>query len=92
MYLELAVTCPGNKLLLLKYFSEVIKVMATKCYYYSSDWFQSMRMPIHWAASGGHTEMVEYLLNFNVPVDVRDEVNRYFLSPILCWGVWWPSG
>ena len=38
-------------------------------------WFQSMRMPIHWAASGGHTEMVEYLLNFNVPVDVRDEVN-----------------
>ena len=33
-----------------------------------------MRMPIHWAASGGHTEIVDFLLNFHVPVDVRDEV------------------
>ena len=33
-----------------------------------------MRMPIHWAASGGHTEIVDFLLNFHVPVDARDEV------------------
>ena len=37
-------------------------------------YFQSMRMPIHWAVSGGHTDMVDFLLGLNVPVDARDEV------------------
>ena len=50
------------------------RTCSTQCLCLTFLWFQSMRMPIHWAASGGHTDMVEYLLNFNVPVDVRDEV------------------
>ena len=32
-------------------------------------------MPIHWAASGGHTNIVEYLVSFDVPIDVRDDVS-----------------
>ncbi len=31
-------------------------------------------MPLHWAASGGHTDIVEYLLRRDVPADARDEV------------------
>jgi len=37
-------------------------------------------MPLHWAASGGHTEIVEMLLSMNVPVDARDEVCQ--LNPL----------
>ncbi|XP_013420006.1 26S proteasome non-ATPase regulatory subunit 10-like [Lingula anatina] len=32
------------------------------------------RVPLHWAASGGHSEEVEYLLRMGVPVDPRDDV------------------
>ncbi|KAG8231416.1 hypothetical protein J437_LFUL012426 [Ladona fulva] len=31
------------------------------------------RMPIHWAALGGHLEIVEYLVGLNSPVDPRDD-------------------
>ena len=31
-------------------------------------------MPLHWAASGGHVEIIEFLLKQGVPVDARDEV------------------
>lgn len=38
------------------------------------DYFQTQRMPLHWAASGGHEDIVEFLLKQGVPVDARDEV------------------
>ena len=38
---------------------------------------QTARMPLHWAASGGHADIVEFLLSLNVPVDARDEVCNF---------------
>ena len=32
-------------------------------------------MPIHWAASGGHTDIVRFLLDLGVPVDNKDDVS-----------------
>lgn len=40
-------------------------------------------MPIHWAASGGHTDIVRFLLNLGVPVDNKDDVSFKFKS-VLC--------
>ena len=38
-------------------------------------YFQSGRMALHWACSGGHTDIVEYLVTqCGVDVDVTDEV------------------
>ncbi|XP_076072927.1 uncharacterized protein LOC143044720 isoform X1 [Mytilus galloprovincialis] len=34
---------------------------------------ETNRMPLHWAISGGHTEIVEFLIKQGVPVDARDE-------------------
>merc|ERR1719483_708388 len=31
------------------------------------------RAPLHWAASGGHLDIVEFLLRLQVPVNERDE-------------------
>ena len=35
-------------------------------------------MPIHWAASGGHTDIVRFLLDLGVPVDNKDDVSFKF--------------
>lgn len=32
-------------------------------------------MPLHWAASGGHTDVVKYLLDHRVPIDEKDDVS-----------------
>ena len=32
-------------------------------------------MPLHWAASGGHNEIVKFLLDHGVPVDEKDDVS-----------------
>lgn len=32
-------------------------------------------MPLHWAASGGHTDIVKYLLDHRVPIDEKDDVS-----------------
>ena len=32
-------------------------------------------MPLHWAASGGHTDIVKYLLDHRVPSDEKDDVS-----------------
>lgn len=32
-------------------------------------------MPLHWAASGGHTDIVKYLLDLRVPIDEKDDVS-----------------
>lgn len=40
-------------------------------------------MPIHWAASGGHTDIVRFLLDLGVPVDNKDDVSFEFKS-VLC--------
>ena len=40
-------------------------------------------MPIHWAASGGHTDIVRFLLDLGVPVDNKDDVSFKFKS-VLC--------
>ncbi|KAJ7390163.1 26S proteasome non-ATPase regulatory subunit 10 [Desmophyllum pertusum] len=34
---------------------------------------ENERMPLHWAASGGHTEIVKFLLDVGVPVDTKDD-------------------
>ncbi|CAH1794254.1 unnamed protein product, partial [Owenia fusiformis] len=31
------------------------------------------RVPLHWACSGSHSDVVEFLLNQNVPIDARDD-------------------
>ena len=36
---------------------------------------QNKRMPLHWAASGGHTDIVKYLLDLSVPIDEKDDVS-----------------
>merc|ERR1711893_458562 len=33
----------------------------------------SGRAPLHWAASGGHSDIVDHLLGLGVPVDDNDE-------------------
>lgn len=34
---------------------------------------ENKRMPLHWAASGGHTDVVKYLLDHRVPLDEKDD-------------------
>ena len=36
---------------------------------------QNERMPLHWAASGGHTDVVKFLLDLGVPLDNKDDVS-----------------
>ncbi|PIK46768.1 proteasome (prosome, macropain) 26S subunit, non-ATPase, 10 [Apostichopus japonicus] len=36
---------------------------------------QSQRMALHWAASGGQVEVVNYLLQQGAPLDVGDDMN-----------------
>lgn len=33
-------------------------------------------MLIHWAALGGHDDLVRYLLSLDVPVDPTDDVSK----------------
>lgn len=44
--------------------------------------FQSGRIPLHWAASGSQTNIVNYLLQQGSPVDEADDVtifNAHFI-------------
>lgn len=34
-------------------------------------------MLLHWAASGGHNEVVKFLLDLGVPVDEKDDVSSF---------------
>ncbi|ORY93990.1 ankyrin repeat-containing domain protein [Syncephalastrum racemosum] len=34
---------------------------------------EDQRTPLHWAASGGHANIVNYLLTLHVPIDALDE-------------------
>lgn len=36
--------------------------------------FQSNRVPLHWAASAGNSDIAEFILKHNIQVDIRDEV------------------
>ena len=45
----------------------------TKVVFISSP--QNKRMPLHWSASGGRTEIAEYLLGLGVPIDQYDDVS-----------------
>jgi 26S proteasome non-ATPase regulatory subunit 10 len=38
---------------------------------------QNSRMLIHWAALGGHDDLVRYLLSLDVPVDPVDDVRKH---------------
>jgi len=38
---------------------------------------QNSRMLIHWAALGGHDDLVRYLLSLDVPVDPMDDVRKH---------------
>lgn len=38
---------------------------------------QNKRAPLHWAASGGKTEITEYLLGCGVPINEPDDVSVY---------------
>ncbi|XP_035826401.1 26S proteasome non-ATPase regulatory subunit 10 isoform X2 [Aplysia californica] len=40
----------------------------------------SGRAPLHWAASGGHTDIVAYLLELQVPVNDRDEISETLIK------------
>ena len=42
------------------------------CLYF---FYQSGRCPLHWAASGGHFVIAEYLIDLSVQVDKEDEVS-----------------
>ena len=46
------------------------------CYSFVYPLPQSGRMAIHWASSGGHSDVVEYLLSRGVPINSRDEVTN----------------
>lgn len=35
---------------------------------------------MHWAASGGHTEIVKFLLDLGVPFDSKDDVSSNSFS------------
>ena len=41
-------------------------------------YFQSGRLPLHWAVSQGHEEITDYLLDLGTSVDARDQVSRIF--------------
>lgn len=43
------------------------------CYNYV---FQSKRLLIHWAALGGHTELVSFLISKGQDVDAKDDVSN----------------
>ena len=56
----------------------------TLTFLYNLLFVQNERMPLHWAASGGHTDIVKFLLDLGVPVDNKDDVSfLYFFCSSL---------
>jgi len=49
---------------------------------YSCVIFQNERLLIHWAALGGHREIVEFLAENGSPVDTKDDVSVKTLAEI----------
>ena len=70
LYLLMVVTVTDKSITILKIFKPNNTV-----YIYSSFFYQqTQRTPLHWASSGGHTDIARMLLSLDVPVDARDEV------------------
>lgn len=42
-------------------------------------WFQDRRTALHWACSAGHTNIVEFLLDLGVEVNLQDDVGLMVL-------------
>lgn len=40
-------------------------------------------MPLHWVASGGHSDIARFLLDLSVPVDNKDDVSSFCIHPIV---------
>lgn len=40
---------------------------------------QDERTPLHWAASGGHLDITEYLIRQKADVDATDDVRCFYL-------------
>ena len=40
-------------------------------------------MPLHWVASGGHSDIARFLLDLRVPVDNKDDVSSFCIRPIV---------
>lgn len=47
-----------------------------------SNFFQNGRMLIHWAALGGHDDLLQHLLSLKSPVDPTDDVKIFSLFKI----------
>lgn len=46
-------------------------------------WFQDRRTALHWACSAGHTDIVEFLLDMGVEVNLQDDVSLFVGTLIL---------
>ena len=40
-------------------------------------------MPLHWVASGGHSDIAQFLLDLRVPVDKKDDVSSFCIYAIV---------
>lgn len=40
-------------------------------------------MPLHWVASGGHSDIARFLLDLRVPVDKKDDVSSFCIYAIV---------
>lgn len=55
--------------------SRILIISKHLIFIWSVGTLQNERMPLHWAASGGHTDIVKYLLDHRVPIDEKDDVS-----------------
>ena len=50
------------------------------CYYIDMLLLQSGRTALHWACSGGHTEVVKHLINNNADISATSNVSDYAVA------------